>query len=133
MPIERRSQSFKDLSMTLKVNPITNDLVALKNANAIARSLRNLVFTDQGERFFAPETGGNIKSLLFENMDYTTASEVEDAVRQTIRRNEPRVELVNVKATPNFENNEIDVRIQYKIIGLELESQQLEFALQPAR
>ena len=133
MPIERRSQSFKDLSMTLKVNPITNDLVALKNANAIARSLRNLVFTDQGERFFAPETGGNIKSLLFENMDYTTASEVEDAVRQTIRRNEPRVELVNVIATPNFENNEIDVRIQYKIIGLELESQQLEFALQPAR
>ena len=133
MPIERRSQSFKDLSMTLKVNPITNDLVALKNANAIARSLRNLVFTDQGERFFAPETGGNIKSLLFENMDYTTSSEVEDAVRQTIRRNEPRVELVNVKATPNFENNEIDVRIQYKIIGLELESQQLEFALQPAR
>ena len=133
MPIERRSQSFKDLSMTLKVNPITNDLVALKNANAIARSLRNLVFTDQGERFFAPETGGNIKSLLFENMDYTTASEVEDSVTQTIRRNEPRVELVNVKATPNFENNEIDVRIQYKIIGLELESQQLEFALQPAR
>ena len=133
MPIERRSQSFKDLSMTLKVNPITNDLVALKNANAIARSLRNLVFTDQGERFFAPETGGNIKSLLFENMDYTTASEVEDSVSQTIRRNEPRVELVNVKATPNFNNNEIDVRIQYKIIGLELESQQLEFALQPAR
>ena len=133
MPIERRSQSFKDLSMTLKVNPITNDLVALKNANAIARSLRNLVFTDQGERFFAPETGGNIKALLFENMDYTTASEVEDSVSQTIRRNEPRVELVNVKATPNFNNNEIDVRIQYKIIGLELESQQLEFALQPAR
>ena len=54
MPIERRSQSFKDLSMTLKVNPITDDLVALKNANAIARSLRNLVFTDQGERFFEP-------------------------------------------------------------------------------
>lgn len=133
MPIERRSQSFKDLSMTLKVNPITNDLVALKNANAIARSLRNLVFTDQGERFFAPELGGNIKALLFETMDYTTASDVEDAVSQTIRRNEPRVELVNVTATPNFDNNEIDVRIQYKIIGLELESQQLEFALQPAR
>ena len=119
--------------MTLKVNPITNDLVALKNANAIARSLRNLVFTDQGERFFAPELGGNIKALLFETMDYTTASDVEDAVSQTIRRNEPRVELVNVTATPNFDNNEIDVRIQYKIIGLQLESQQLEFALQPAR
>jgi len=133
VPIERRSQSFKDLSMTLKVNPITDDLVALKNANAIARSLRNLVFTDQGERFFEPELGGNIKSLLFENMDSLTASDVEDSISQTIRLQEPRVELIDVKATPNFENNEMDVRLQYRIVGLELEPQQLEFALQPTR
>ena len=133
MPLERRSQSFKDLSMTLKVNPITDDLVALKNANAIARSLRNLVFTDQGERFFEPELGGNIKSLLFENMDSLTASDVEDSISQTIRLQEPRVELIDVKATPNFDNNEMDVRLQYRIIGLELEPQQLEFALQPTR
>ena len=133
MPIERRSQSFKDLSMTLKVNPITDDLVALKNANAIARSLSNLVFTDQGERFFEPELGGNIKSLLFENMDSLTASDVEDSISQTIRLQEPRVELIDVKATPNFENNEMDVRLQYRIVGLELEPQQLEFALQPTR
>lgn len=133
MPLERRSQSFKDISMTLKVNPITDDIVALKNANAIARSLRNLVFTDQGERFFEPELGGNIKSLLFENMDSLTASDVEDSISQTIRLQEPRVELIEVKATPNFDYNEMDVRLQYRIVGLELEPQQLEFALQPTR
>ena len=133
MPIERRSQSFKDLSMTLKVNPITNDLVALKNANAVARSLRNLVFTDQGERFFAPETGGSIKALLFETMDSLTALDVEQSIEQTIRIQEPRVQLIKVKATPNYDYNVMDVRIRYKIIGLELETQQLEFALQPAR
>ena len=119
--------------MTLKVNPITDDIVALKNANAIARSLRNLVFTDQGERFFEPELGGNIKSLLFENMDSLTASDVEDSISQTIRLQEPRVELIEVKATPNFDYNEMDVRLQYRIVGLELEPQQLEFALQPTR
>ncbi len=133
MPVERISQSFKDLSPTLKVNPITGDLVALKNSNAIARSLKNLVFTDQGERFFAPETGGNVKALLFDNMDSLVASRVEDSITQTIAFNEPRVELISVKATPNFDYNEIDVRIQYTIIGLELEPQQLEFALQPTR
>jgi len=133
VPVERISQSFKDLSPTLKVNPITGDLVALKNSNAIARSLKNLVFTDQGERFFAPETGGNVKSLLFDNMDSLTASDVEDSISQTIRLQEPRVELIDVKATPNFENNEMDVRLQYRIVGLELEPQQLEFALQPTR
>ena len=133
MPVERRSQSFKDLSMTLKVNPITDDIVALKNANAVARSLRNLVFTDQGERFFAPETGGDVKALLFDNMDSLTASDIEENIEQTIRLQEPRVLLEQVTAKPNFDNNEVEVRIQYKIIGLELDSQQLEFALQPAR
>ena len=119
--------------MTLKVNPITNDLVALKNANAIARSLRNLVFTDQGERFFAPETGGSVKSLLFDNMDVSTASDIEENIEQTIRLQEPRVLLEEVKAKTNFDNNAVEVRIQYRIIGLDLGSQQLEFALQPAR
>ena len=119
--------------MTLKVNPITDDIVALKNANAVARSLRNLVFTDQGERFFAPETGGDVKALLFDNMDSLTASDIEENIEQTIRLQEPRVLLEQVTAKPNFDNNEVEVRIQYKIIGLELDSQQLEFALQPAR
>ena len=119
--------------MTFKVNPITDDIVALKNANAIARSLRNLVFTDQGERFFAPTTGGDVKALLFDNMDSLTASDIEESIEQTIRLQEPRVVLESVKAVANFDNNEIDVRIQYTIVGLELDPQQLEFALQPAR
>ena len=52
MPLERVSQGFKDLSMTFKRNPLNDDLIALKNETAIARSIRNIVFTVPGERFF---------------------------------------------------------------------------------
>ena len=69
MPLERVSQSFKDVSMSFKVNPLNNDLVALKNANAIARSVRNIILTSPGEKFFNPDFGSNVSKLLFENLD----------------------------------------------------------------
>ena len=49
MPLERVSQGFKDISMSFQSNPLNNDLIAIKNENAISRSLRNIVFTLPGE------------------------------------------------------------------------------------
>ena len=60
MPLERVSQGFKDVSMSFKVNPLTNDLIGLKNENAIARSIRNIVFTLPGEKFFNESFGSRI-------------------------------------------------------------------------
>ena len=60
MPLQRVSQGFKDISMTFQENPLNNDLIALKNENAIARSIRNIVFTLPGEKFFDPNFGSNI-------------------------------------------------------------------------
>ena len=65
MPLERVSQSFKDVSMSFKVNPLNNDLVALKNANAIARSVRNIILTSPGEKFFNPDFGSRITESYF--------------------------------------------------------------------
>ena len=55
MPLERVSRSFKDISASFQINPLNNDIVALKNENAIARSVRNIVFTTPGEKFFQPK------------------------------------------------------------------------------
>ena len=52
MPLERISQGFKDVSMSFQTNPLNSDLIALKNESAIARSLRNIVLTTPGEKFF---------------------------------------------------------------------------------
>ena len=133
MPLERVSQGFKDVSMSFKSNPLTNDLIALKNENAIARSVRNIVFTLPGEKFFNENFGSRISKLLFENVDDLTASSIKDEIERSIRNNEPRVRLRSVKTLPNFENNEFDVSITYDIIGADVPAQQLEFVLQPTR
>ena len=133
MPLERVSQGFKDVSMSFKSNPLTNDLIALKNENAIARSVRNIVFTLPGEKFFNENFGSRISKLLFENMDDLTASSIKDEIERSIRNNEPRVRLRSVKTLPNFENNQFDVTITYDNIGADVPAQQLEFVLQPTR
>ena len=133
MPIERVSQGFKDISMTFQVNPLNSDLIGLKNENAIARSVRNIVFTLPGEKFFDEDFGSRISASIFENIDEISAAEIVDEIKQSINNYEPRVELLDVKAMPNFDNNQFDVRIVYEIIGADVPAQELQFALQSTR
>ena len=133
MPIERVSQGFKDISMTFQVNPLNSDLIGLKNENAIARSVRNIVFTLPGEKFFDEDFGSRISASLFENIDEISAAEIVDEIRQSIVNYEPRVDLLDVKAFPNFDNNQFDVLIVFEIIGADVPAQELQFALQSTR
>ena len=133
MPLERVSQGFKDVSMTFQSNPLTNDLIALKNETAIARSIRNIVFTLPGEKFFNPNFGSRISRSLFENIDDSSALVIKDEIENSIRNYEPRVSLTQVEVNPNFEENSFDVYIVYRIIGIDVPDQQLEFVLQPTR
>ncbi len=133
MPLQRVSRGFKDISMSFESNPLTDDLIALKNENAIARSLKNIVFTLPGEKFFDPEFGSDISAALFENMDDISGGIIEDQLRQSINNYEPRVELLSVRTNPNYDNNAFDVTITYEIIGADVPPQQLEFVLQSTR
>ena len=133
MPLERVSVGFKDLSMTFKQNPLNNDLIALRNENAIARSIRNIVLTYPGEKFFNENFGSQVSRLLFDNLDPLTAIEIRDEITQSIVNYEPRADLLSVNVTPNYETNEFDVVITYTIVGVDAAAQQLSFALQPTR
>ena len=133
MPLERVSQGFKDLSMSFQVNPLNDDLIGLKNENAIARSIRNIVFTLPGEKFFNEDFGSQISASLFENIDEITADLIVDEITQSIENYEPRVILRNVEAFPDFDNNQFDVLIVYDIIGADVPPQELSFALQSTR
>ena len=133
MPLERVTQQFKDISMSFQSNPLTNDLIALKNASAIARSIRNIVFTQPGEKFFNPNFGSRISESLFDNVDNTSADVIRDQIRSSIRNFEPRVNLLRVVVAPNFDENEMNVKITYEIIGIDVPPQQLSFVLLPTR
>ena len=133
MPLERVSKGFKDLSLSFKLNPINLDLIAIKNETAIARSIRNLVLTYPGERFFNPYLGSKVSRSLFENIDQGTASIIREEIELTIENYEPRVKVIDIKVTPDYDNNTFNVIVNYDIIGVELDPQQLSFALQPTR
>ena len=133
MPAQRVSKSFKDVSMSFKFNPLSGDLIGLKNENAIARAVRNIVLTTPGEKFFDPDFGSSVSEILFENVDEITAISIEDEIKSSLRNYEPRVELINLTVNPNFDENQFDVLISYRIVGIDIPPSELEFALLPSR
>ena len=133
MPTQRVSKSFKDLSMSFKFNPLSGDLIALKNENAIARAVRNIVSTTPGEKLFDPDFGSSVSEILFENVDDITAVSIQDEIRNCLNNYEPRVDLIDVDVDPNFDENQFDVKITYRIVGIDIPPSQLEFALLPSR
>ena len=133
MPLQRVSQGFKDVSMTFQANPLNGDLIGLKNENAIARALRNIVFTLPGEKFFNENFGSQISASLFENVDDISAISIRDEIEQAIINYEPRVDLQKVEVFPNLDDNAFDVIITYIIVGANVPPQELQFVLVPTR
>lgn len=133
MPQERVSQGFKDIDIEFQINPLNYDLIANKNERAISRSLKNLMLTNPGERFFNQNIGSKILGSLFENMDETSAFEVREEIINTVINYEPRVELKRVTVEPNYDTYEFNVTIDYIIVGTDLPTQRLSFPLQSVR
>lgn len=127
----RVSQQFKDISATFQTNPLNSDAIIIKNETAISRSIRNLVFTAIGEVPYS-DIGSSVNRLLFENMDSFTASVLETEIRSTLT-NEPRINVREIEVSPNYDNNEFNVKIIYDIIGIDVQPQQLNIALVSAR
>ena len=119
--------------MSFDTNPLNNDLIGLKDSSAIARSIRNIVFTQPGEKFFQPDFGSKISESLFENVDEVSALSIRDEIRSSIINYEPRVKLNNVNVNLNPDENEINLTITYEIVGVDIPPQQLDFVLLPTR
>ena len=133
MPVERVSRGFKDISMSFQANPINNDIIGVKNDTAIARSIRNLIFTVPGERFFNEDLGSKVSQVLFDTVDDISASAIRDEIEDTIIKYEPRVKIKDIRVKPDFDNYTFDVTIVYDVVGIDALTQQLNFALQPTR
>ena len=129
----RVSRSFKDISLSFEPHPITKDLPVLKNANAIRRSVRNLVQTIPGERFFNPILGASVYDSLFDLMDFGTSNLIEQEIVTTLRNFEPRVNNVRVRVSARPDQNNFDVTIFFDIVGAALPPQEFSFILEATR
>ena len=129
----RKSQAFKDISLSFAPHPVTKDLPVLVNERAIVRSVRNLVETIPTERFFNSNLGSNIRDMLFDNFSGSSVMIIEDMVRTTVRNYEPRVGDIGVEVNASEDTNTVRVKVLFDIIGLEAPVQSFDFILEPTR
>ena len=133
MALPRVSRAFKDISLSFEPHHVTKDLPILTNESAIRRSVRNLVQTIPTERFFNSLIGSDVRSSLFEFVDYATASVIQEQILDTIENFEPRVADVVVEVDPRPDENSFEVTVIYDIVGQEFPTQEFSFLLEATR
>jgi len=127
------SLSFKDLNITFKKHPVTDDVVVSRDASAIKQAIVNLLLTNKGERLMNPNYGSDIRRYLFEPLDYGTANQIKGNIRDTIERFEPRITVVRLKASPNYDDNGFDITMTYSIRGTDDSPVTVDFFLSRTR
>lgn len=129
----RISRSFKDISLSFKAHPITKDIGALRNEDAIKKSVRNIVQTIPREKFFNSIFGSDITGLLFDFVDFGTASNIQRQIEISISNFEPRVENLDIEVIPKPDDNAFEVIIHYDIVGQQFPTQEFSFLLEATR
>ena len=125
--------SYRDINITFKKHPVTDDLVVSKDASAIKQAIVNLLLTNKGERLMNPTYGSDIRSYLFEPMDYGTANQIKNNIRDTIEIFEPRIRVRQISATPNFDDNGFDITMTYNVVGTDTPPVTVDFFLSRTR
>ena len=125
--------SYRDINITFKKHPVTDDLVVSKDASAIKQAIVNLLLTNKGERLMNPTYGSDIRSYLFEPMDYGTANQIKNNISDTIETFEPRIRVLQISATPNFDDNGFDITMTYNVIGTDTPPVTVDFFLSRTR
>ena len=126
-------QTFKDLSVTFKKHPVTDDLVQVKDKAAIVQAITGLLLTRKGERPFQPDLGCDVQNVLFEPLDYASAGIIKKEIKETLLRYEPRISVDRILCDPDFDNNGYEVELQYTIVGRDDTPVAVDFFLERTR
>ena len=127
------SRAFKDINLSFKRHPVTNDVMTIRDEDAIKRSVKNIIFTILGEKPFDPDFGSIINNSLFDLNTNLSEIRVSDEIRQSLLNFEPRIENIDITVTVAPDSNELNCTVQYDIVGLPAPTQEVDVLLFPAR
>ena len=127
------SRAFKDINLSFKRHPVTNDVVAIRNEDAIKRSVKNIIFTILGEKPFEPDFGSVINQSLFDLNTNLNEIRISDEIKTSLDNYEPRINNVDVSVSVLPDTNEMNCTVQYDIVGLSTPTQTVDVLLFPAR
>ena len=126
-------RAFKDINLSFKRHPVTNDVLTIRDEDAIKRSVKNIIFTILGEKPFEPNFGSVISESLFDLNTSLNEVRVSDEIKQSLLNYEPRIDNINVTVTVAPDTNEMNCSVQYEIVGLSTPPQEVDVLLFPAR
>jgi len=127
------SRAFKDINLSFKRHPVTNDVVTIRNEDAIKRSVKNIIFTILGEKPFEPNFGSVINDSLFELDTTLNQVRISDEITQSLNSYEPRIDNIEVTVQIYADSNELNCTVQYDIVGIPAPTQTVDVLLFPAR
>lgn len=129
----RISRAFRDISLSFARHPVTNDILPIRNEDAIKKSVTNLVKTVIGERFFNSLVGSSINDSLFELNTIGISIVLEDEIKTLLNNFEPRIKVKEINISDDPDLYELNINIVYDIVGEGFPRQNIEFILQPTR
>ena len=127
------SRAFKDINLSFKRHPVTNDVLTIRNEDAIKRSVRNIIFTILGEKPFDPTFGSVMNDSLFELSTSLNEIRISDEITSSLNRFEPRISNIVVTTTVQPDSNELNCTVQYDITVIPAPTQTVDVLLFPAR
>ena len=127
------SRAFKDINLSFKRHPVTNDVVTISNEDAIKRSVKNIIFTILGEKPFEPDFGSVINNALFDLSTNLSEIRISDEIKASLDNYEPRIDNINVSVSILADSNEMNCTVQYDIVGIPAPTQEVDVLLFPAR
>ena len=127
------SRAFKDINLSFKRHPVTNDVITINDEDAIKRSVKNIIFTILGEKPFMPQFGSVISESLFELSTNLNEVRITDEIKTSLMNYEPRIDNLDITVSLYPDSNEMNVTVQYDIVGMTAETQIVDVLLFPAR
>ena len=127
------SRAFKDINLSFKRHPVTNDVVTIRNEDDIKRSVKNIIFTILGEKPFIPLFGSVINESLFDLNTNLSEIRITDEIKSSLLNYEPRIDNIEVTVQVSPDRNEMNCTVQYDIVGLPAPTQEVDVLLFPAR
>ncbi len=131
--IRARTKPYSDFDFPFKKHPVTKDVPIKRDVEAVKQSVRNILLTRRGEKFFDPDFGGSLTEFLFENFDIVVEAEMNQRIVNTLRNYEPRVKVLNIEIEDLSERNALHLRLEVQILSPENLTTDIEFIIERLR
>lgn len=112
-----RKSLFKDLDLDFIMHPTTGDVSQKTDAEAIKRSVRNLVLMNRYDKLFHPEIDSRVTKMLFEPATPIMAMGLRSNLIDILNRYEPRAKITDIIVAFNENKNSFDIQVSFIVLA----------------